>query len=456
MTNVLSTIGPISEDINNLKKIVKHSKFIRLNGAHNSLDWHKKICNRIKKINPRCKILIDLPGIKPRTLNSQNILIKKNEKIIFYFEKKKKTRNIRQIQISKPLPKFKNPQTFSVSDGKFIFKFISKGKNYIIGKSKDNFTLLSRKGLNIPFSIYDNKFQERVYLNFLKKIKNFNFDAIGLSYVQDHNLVVKMRYKSNKIIVSKIENDQGCKNMNLICQSSDIIMIDRGDLAAEIGDTNLYNQSIKISKCAKYHGKLLIMATENLETMIFNNTPTKSEIISISFSKSLNVDYLMLSDETATSKKFLKIISWLKNFNHLHANQKINSKKNNNFIKTKDIFFQNLSKINEKENKIIVFTRKGYVIEKILSTNPSIELIIFTDNQKVYDLSYLRMNTLIFKTSKFPISLDKFIYSNIKKNKKIIFKNNKNICLLYAAFVRKNSRANTLSILEENDFKNDI
>jgi len=453
MTNVLSTIGPITEDINNLKKIVKYSKFVRLNGAHNNIVWHKKICKRIKKINPRCKILIDLPGIKPRTLNSKNILIKKNEKIIFYFGKKKKTKNIRQIQISKPLPKFKNPHTFSVSDGKFIFKFISKGKNHIVGKSKDSFNLLSRKGLNIPFSIYDNKFQEKVYLNFLKKIKNFNFDAIGLSYVQDHNLVVKMRHMSNKIIVSKIENDQGCKNMNLICQNSDIIMIDRGDLAAEIGDTNLYNQTIKISKCAKHHGKLLIMATENLETMIFNNAPTKSEIISISFSKSLNADYLMLSDETATSKKFLKIINWLKNFNSFDVNQNLNSKKNNNFIHTKDIFFQNLSKIDEKENKIIVFTRKGYVIENILSINPSIELIIFTDNQKVYDLSFLRTNTLIFKTSKFPIILDKFIYSNIKKNKKIIFKNNKNVCLLYAAFVRKNSRANTLSILEETDFK---
>ena len=62
-------------------------------------------------------------------------------------------------------------------------------------------------------------------------------------------------------------------------------MIDRGDLAAEIGDNNLYNQTIKISKCTKSYGKLLIMATENLETMIFNNTPTKSEIISLSFSK---------------------------------------------------------------------------------------------------------------------------------------------------------------------------
>ena len=42
--------------------------------------------------------------------------------------------------------------------------------------------------------------------------------------------------------------------------------------------------------------------------MIFNNAPTKSEIISLSFSKSLNVDYLMLSDETVTSNKFLKLL----------------------------------------------------------------------------------------------------------------------------------------------------
>ena len=58
-------------------------------------------------------------------------------------------------------------------------------------------------------------------------------------------------------------------------------------------------------------GRLLVMATENLESMITNNSPSKSEIISLSFSKSLNTDYLMLSDE-ATSKKFLTILKWLK------------------------------------------------------------------------------------------------------------------------------------------------
>lgn len=452
MTNVLSTVGPATQDTNNLKKIVKNSKFVRLNGAHNNLDWHNKICNRIKKINPSCKILIDLPGIKPRTLNSKNILIKKNEKIIFYFKKKQKINNIKQVQLSKPLPKFKNPINFSVSDGKFIFKFISKGKNYIMGKSTDNFILLSKKGLNVPFSIYDNEFQEKVYFDFLKKIKNFKFDAIGLSYVQNSELVKKIRNISNKIIVSKIENGQGCKNMNSICQSSDIIMIDRGDLAAEIGNTNLYSETIKISKCAKNYGKLLIIATENMESMILNNSPTKSEVISLSFSRSLNADYLMLSDETATSKNFLKTINWLKNFNKAQDDQKKINKKESKFIHLKDIFYQNLSRIDPHDNKIVIFTRKGYVIEKVLSLNPSLEMIIFTDNQKVYDLSCLRMNSLIFKTSKFPNTMDKFIYSNIRNNKKIIFQNNKNVFLLYAAFARKNSRANTLTTLEEKDF----
>tara|TARA_Y100000591_G_scaffold316930_1_gene326063 strand:- start:1525 stop:2883 length:1359 start_codon:yes stop_codon:yes gene_type:complete len=451
MADILSTIGPTTENIKNLKKIVTKTKFVRLNGAHNNLKWHYKICKLIKKLNPNCKILIDLPGIKPRTMNSKEVLIKKNEKVMFLFGKKN-SKNIKKIQISKPLPNFKKPKNFSVSDGKYIFKFVSRGKNYVIGKSNESFILKNKKGLNIPHSIYDNKFQERVYLKFLKKIEKFQFDAIGLSYVQNHHLVNKMRLRSDKIIVSKIENEQGCKNLNLICKNSDIIMIDRGDLAAEIGDNNLYNQTIKISKCTKSYGKLLIMATENLETMIFNNAPTKSEIISLSFSKSLNVDYLMLSDETATSNKFLKTINWLKNFNKLHEDQKPKVKKNEKIKETKDIFFENLSKIDEKISNIVVFTRQGYVIEKILSINPALNIIIFTDNQKVFNLSYLRSNSKIFKTKKFPKILDSFIYSNIKKNKKLIFNNKKNICLFYATFARKHSRANTFSSLYERDF----
>ena len=64
-------------------------------------------------------------------MNSKEFLIKKNEKVMFLFGKKN-SKNIKKIQISKPLPNFKKPKNFSVSDGKYIFKFVSRGKNYVM------------------------------------------------------------------------------------------------------------------------------------------------------------------------------------------------------------------------------------------------------------------------------------------------------------------------------------
>ena len=62
MTKILPTIGPRCELSNQLKKILKYSDFLRLNGSHNTLNWHKIISKRIKSINPQSKILLDLPG----------------------------------------------------------------------------------------------------------------------------------------------------------------------------------------------------------------------------------------------------------------------------------------------------------------------------------------------------------------------------------------------------------
>ena len=76
MTKILSTIGPASEG-KNLKYIVGKSEFIRLNLSHNTIAWHNKNIKKIKKIDQNKLILVDIPGIKPRTLNSKKIKIKK-------------------------------------------------------------------------------------------------------------------------------------------------------------------------------------------------------------------------------------------------------------------------------------------------------------------------------------------------------------------------------------------
>ena len=75
---------------------------------------------------------------------------------------------------------------------------------------------------------------------------------MGLSFVQNESIIKSIkRISSNKLIVSKIENTQGCKNLEKIIYHSDLIMIDRGDLGAEIGDSNLFKMIEKISKKTK-------------------------------------------------------------------------------------------------------------------------------------------------------------------------------------------------------------
>ena len=97
-------------------------------------------------------------------------------------------------------------------------------------------------------------------------------------------------------------------------ESSDAIMIDRGDLAAEIGFDGLFDAISLISGDTKARGKPLIMATENLETMIDRDVPSKSEIISLAHSASIGVDCIMLSDETATADSGQSTVLWLDAF----------------------------------------------------------------------------------------------------------------------------------------------
>ena len=83
MSKILPTIGPASESIQDIRKMLNISNTVRINGSHNTLNWHKKIADDVKKLNKDSTILLDVPGIKPRTANQEEILINKGEKIIF-------------------------------------------------------------------------------------------------------------------------------------------------------------------------------------------------------------------------------------------------------------------------------------------------------------------------------------------------------------------------------------
>ena len=439
MTKILATVGPISSD-KNLRYFLNRCEMVRLNMSHNSLEWHNKNINKIKRIDPKKYILVDIPGAKPRTLNINPVNIKKGQKVIFGFNFKSK----KIIPISNPLPKLSNKKikNFSVSDGTYLFKFVSLKNKKLIGISLQDFVLLPKKGLNIPYSIYDDNFQSKVYKKFIKKIVRVKFDCIGLSFVQNSKIIRTLKKQNkSKIFISKIENYLGYQNRKKIIEESDAIMIDRGDLAAEIGNDKLTEFSSNIIKDCKKIGKPIIIATENLNSLISNLTPSKSDILNLDYFISKKVDYIMLSDETATSKNWKNTLRWL----DYYLNLKIKKNVPNKLTDISEII-RTLT-----DHVLVIFSKKGFFYHKFSADNYS-NLFLFTENKDLSKAANLKVNVDSFFI-RFPKkNLDKFLYSNIKKNIKTIFKNTDKALIVNVSFPRKNSRANTIIFVNKKDF----
>ena len=238
-------------------------------------------------------------------------------------------------------------------------------------------------------------------MEFIEKANKVAFDGIGLSFIQSGKILKKIKDTfKNKILVSKIENLHGLNNVSNIAINSDLIMIDRGDLLAEVGIGNLYNAICEISKQAVFNKKPLIMATENLESMQKRLQPSKSEIIALEHSINLGTDFIMLSDETATSSNWRNTISWLNNY--------LNSRKKEKLKIIKPI---EISEILQKLDSrvLVIFSKKGFFLEKFRGEKFS-KLILFTEDKYLAKAANLKENINSFY-AKFPKSnIDKFLY----------------------------------------------
>ena len=120
------------------------------------------------------------------------------------------------------------------------------------------------------------------------------------------------------------------------------------------------------------------MATENLETFYKSNNPSRNDIVSLGFSKQINSDIIMLSEETALSSKWKKIFDWLRGF---LKNKPIKLKKYNS-----DEIFWSLSKLINNYS-LILFTKHGLMFDKIFKNNLTNQVIVFTDTKKTFDIA---------------------------------------------------------------------
>ena len=179
--------------------------------------------------------------------------------------------------------------------------------------------LMSKKGINLPDTDFGGDIITEKDIADIRWGADKDIDYVSLSFVQSADDIRKLRtmlreYGSSARVIAKIETKAAIDNGTLeeIVRISDGVMVARGDLAVEVGPEVVpIAQRRIIALCRKY-GKLSIVATQMMASMVDNPEPTRAEVSDVATAVVLGADTVMLSDETAMGKYPLETVAAMK------------------------------------------------------------------------------------------------------------------------------------------------
>jgi pyruvate kinase len=222
-----------------------------------------------------------------------------------------------------------------------------------------------------------------------------NVDWIGLSFVRSPRDIIELRHLiSNRMkkakVIAKIEKPEAIQEIDEIIKESDGLMIARGDLGVEIPYQNvpLLQKSI-IKKCMS-HAKPVIVATQMMESMITNITPTRAEVNDVANAVLDGADAVMLSGETSVGKFPVQVIRTMANivkeietFDEIYNKEELPERDHKRFI-TDSICFNAVRLSRRVEAKaILTMSFTGYTAYKIASQRPKAMIYVFTSNPDI-------------------------------------------------------------------------
>jgi len=314
-TKIVCTIGPASRDEKTLRELIKSGMNVaRLNFSHGSHDYHKETIDMLKKVRSEMEvplaIMLDTKGPEIRIKDFENGKAELSDGGLFTLYADDRPGNNGGVSITYPelSESLSVGDTVLINDGSIVLKVEKTDGNNIICRIITGGVLTNKKGINVPGVTIDMPYlSERDKADIRFGIEN-DVDFIAASFVRSAQDVISLRkfkdyYGGHDIrVISKIENMQGIDNFDEILENSDGIMVARGDMGVEVDFERLPGlQKRFINRCYK-SGKMAICATQMLESMINNHTPTRAEITDVANAVFDGTSAVMLSGETAMGK----------------------------------------------------------------------------------------------------------------------------------------------------------
>lgn len=313
---IVATIGPASSSTAKIRSLIKKGvNVFRINFSHGDHSTHMSTIFRIRRVtaslNTEVAILADLQGPKIRTLTTvknEAITLKKGTEVVITARKVPCTETVIAVDYNKLYGDITPGQEILINDGAIRLKVTEKKREGdLTALVTDGGSYSSHKGVNFPnvdLSIPSLTARDRKDLSF---ILDQDIQYIALSFVRKaadvNTLRSIVRKKRNDIkIIAKIEKPEAARGIEEILASSDGIMVARGDLGVEATPSVVPIVQKGLVQKANKRGKLVIVATQMLESMITNAIPTRAESTDVANAIIDGTDAIMLSGETAVGR----------------------------------------------------------------------------------------------------------------------------------------------------------
>ncbi len=404
-TKIVCTIGPATKEVETLKKLILEGMNVaRINFSHGSYESQKVYIENVKKareeLNMPVALLLDTQGPEIRTGVLEQMPVELKADDVFTLVNDDIVGNKERVSVTyKELYKDINVGTqILIDDGKIELEVIEIKDKDVVCKVTNGGFLGNRKSINLPGTHVNLPSLKEKDVQDLKDGCMADFDFIAASFVrnaQDVKLIRKVLDENGGKdikIISKIENQEGIDNLDEIIEISDGIMVARGDLGVEIPYYEVPIMQKKFIQKCNNAGKMVITATQMLDSMTENPNPTRAEVSDVANAIFDVTGAIMLSGESAMGKYPVKCVETMNKIaTAVEENIKYWKRYTRREHDLKDMNYEfNLSHsvtstaMEMKAKAIFAYTQTGNTPRMVASFLPSCPIYAITNNEKTY------------------------------------------------------------------------
>ncbi len=444
-SKIVCTIGPASSSREVLAKMIEEGMDVaRLNLSHGDHNTARTVFETIRSIDETVPILFDLQGPKirigemrePATLVSGNEFIISTEDFVG---------DENRVSISyKELPKdVKKGNVIALNDGIVRLKVKSVKGSEVTTEVTHGGPISSRKGANIPGIKLSCRVPTEEDLKDLDLAAELEPDFVALSFVTGADDVKRLRQSMNERglqeaeIISKIEHTLAIKNFDEILKESDGVMVARGDLGIEVPIEDVPILQRDLIRRANIWAKPVIVATQMLESMTKEIMPTRAEVSDVAHAILERADAVMLSGETAVGVDPVGVVKMMNRI--IKRAEKILPRQDPLDVTSPrkmiveiigNLAYSAVYLIPENVEAIISSTRSGYTARWVSKFRPPVPVFAVTGSLKVTRKTRLLWGVNPITREQHIDSMDSLIQTStqlvydlgyISKNKDIVF-----------------------------------